>query len=59
MTDDVGVTDAGTTDAGAALDPTEIEELLAGLEHRPVGEHVAVYDQVHQRLRDHLSGDSP
>lgn len=48
-----------TDDAGAALDPTEIEELLAGLEHRPVGEHVAVYDQVHQRLRDHLSGDSP
>lgn len=39
----------------AALDPAEVDEQLSALEDAPVEEHVAVYDSVHRRLRDHLS----
>lgn len=41
-------------DPGVSLESAEIDRLLAGLDDRPVEEHVAVYDRVHRRLRDHL-----
>ena len=36
-----------------------VDEVLAsvdGLEHRPVGEHVAVFEAAHGRLRESLAG---
>ncbi|CAN5251036.1 hypothetical protein BH24ACT12_BH24ACT12_29210 [soil metagenome] len=44
----------GGSDPSTTLDPAEIDTLLATLDHHPAQEHVAVYDQVHSRLRDHL-----
>lgn len=40
---------------GTTLEKTEIDGVLATLDHRPVEEHVAVYDLLHRRLRDQLS----
>lgn len=47
--------------AGAAPVPTagiaaDVSAALAGLEQRPVEEHPAVYETVHRRLGDTLSG---
>ena len=32
-----------------------VRERLSGIEDRPVGEHVAAYDEVHRRLSDALA----
>jgi len=47
---------AGET--GLPLELDEIDRLLATLDDQPVEAHVAVYDQVHRCLRDHLGSAS-
>ena len=48
---------AGAADLPETGDPRVDEVLgkLAGIEHRPTGEHVAVYDEVHRGLQDALA----
>lgn len=47
----------GAADLPETGDPRVDEVLgkLAGIEHRPTGEHVGVYDEVHRGLQDALA----
>ncbi len=48
------MTEQDNGDPSTTLDPAEIDAMLTTLDRHPAQEHVAVYDQVHRRLRDHL-----
>ncbi len=42
-------------DAATSEGPSDVTQALAGLDGRPLAEHVEVFDAVHRRLQDALA----